>query len=410
MNFFRMPSLGSDMAAGTLVEQSIAPGEHFQRGDVIAAVETQKGVIEVEVFEDGILDRWLVELGTEVPVGAPLAELRQQDEPKPAKPEIPPEPEPPKPADTPEIPPEPVPVIPDAPPETVPIPPEVEPPLGQVTTTLAPPPPRGPPRPRVTPAARRLAAQKGVDLSALRPASDRVMTRRDIERLARPEAAAAPDMRSAIAAAMSRSKREIPHYYLTHQVDLGVVDAFLAKRNANRSPEERLLPGALFARAVALALTKFPEFNGHYGADGFQPSEAVHLGIAIHIRSGGLVAPALFDAHEKSAETVMSDLGDLVARVRKGRFKARELSDATVTLTSLGERGVDQVVGVIYPPQVAIIGVGTARQQPMVRDGAVEPRLTTTLSLAADHRVSDGHRGALFLRAVEARLQEPETL
>lgn len=404
MSQFMMPSLGSDMTSGTLVEQTIAAGEAFRRGDVIAAVETQKGVIEVEVFEDGILDHWVVDIGTDVPVGAPLAELRKDGEPQRAKPEILVAPEPPEPPDEPEIARQPEPTLPGQPPAPVPLPPEVEaPPLR--------PPARGS-RPRITPAARRLAAQRGVDLTTVPGVADKVIARQDIETLAASEPAPAPafDMRTAIAAAMSRSKREIPHYYLTHQADLAAVDAYLTELNANRAPDKRLLPGALFARAITRALKKYPEFNGHNTEAGFQPSSAVHLGIAIHIRSGGLVAPAILDADAKPAEDLMADLSDLVARVRAGRFKARELSDATITMTSLGERGVDQVVGVIYPPQVAIIGVGTPRLAPMVKDGAVVPRLTTILSLAADHRVSDGHRGALFLRAIEARLQEPETL
>ncbi|MDF1871074.1 dihydrolipoamide acetyltransferase family protein [Vannielia sp.] len=423
MSQYLMPSLGSDMAAGTLVEQTIAPGEAFQRGDVIAAVETQKGVIEVEVFEDGILDQWLVEPGTEVPVGTPLARLHQQgSKPEPPSnppelppetpPEIPPEPLPPDPSPPPEVPPEPE---PEQPPD---LPPEIQPPADQLTPSHRPERKVTATRPRITPAARRLASSRGIDLGALSPPPDKVLTRHDIENLGavktppedRRKPAPAADMRAAIAAAMSRSKREIPHYYLRHRVDLGAVDAFLADLNATRPPRERMLPGALFARAIALALSKYPEFNGHYTEEQFHPSKAVNLGVAIHIRSGGLVAPALFAIETKSAAEVMTDLTDLVARVRAGRFKARELTDATITLTSLGERGVDEVIGVIYPPQVAIVGIGTPRPTPMVKDGAVVSQLATTLTLAADHRVSDGHRGALFLRAVDSNLQEPETL
>jgi len=422
MSQFLMPSLGSDMTAGTLVEQTIAPGEAFHRGDVIAAVETQKGVIEVEVFEDGILDQWLVELGTKVPVGTPLARLRQigaEPEPPTNPPEVPSEPQPPAPSVPPEILPQPEPQEPpDPPPEIQPIPPEIQPPVEQF-------PPDRPPewamtatRPRITPAARRLAASRGIDLGTLSVATDQVLTRRDIEALSEVDATqqkqrkptATDGMRAAIAAAMSRSKQEIPHYYLSHRVDLGAVDAFLTDQNATRPPQERMLPGALFARAIALALKKYPEFNGHYTDEQFHPSSGVNLGVAIHIRSGGLVAPAIFAIETKTAAEVMSDLSDLVARVRAGRFKARELTDATITLTSLGERGVDEVIGVIYPPQVAIVGIGAPRPAPMVKDGAVVAQLATTLTLAADHRVSDGHRGALFLRSVDSNLQEPETL
>jgi pyruvate dehydrogenase E2 component (dihydrolipoamide acetyltransferase) len=209
---------------------------------------------------------------------------------------------------------------------------------------------------------------------------------------------------------MSRSKREIPHYYLSHQIDLTVADAFLRDANAEQPPEARVLMTALFAKSVANALAKFPEFNGHFEKDRFTASPSVHLGMAIHIRSGGLVAPALFDVQDKSLDAVMRALRDLVARVRAGRFRVRELSDATITLTSLGDLGVDGLYGVIYPPQVAIIGVGAPRMMPMVHEGAVAGRLACNLSLAADHRVSDGHRGALFLRAIDKNLQHPESL
>ena len=412
MSQFLMPSLGSDMTSGTLVEQTIAPGHTFKRGDVIAAVETQKGVIEVEVFEDGTLDHWLIDLGTEVPVGAPLAQLAQEGDPKSAMPEIPHEPEPYEPSKTPEVACEPT-RKPETPPDTAPAPPATLPPSGPRMT------PARATRPRITPAARRLARETGIDLSRHAPEHSKILNRQYVERLTttsektrdgpiiKPDAAT--EMRKAIAAAMTRSKREIPHYYLAHQVDLTAADAHLSQVNADRAPQDRLVMGALAARAIALALKKYPEFNGHYD-NAFRPADAVHIGIAIHLRTGGLVAPALFDADTRTTDDLMQSLSDLVTRVRDGRFKARELSDATITLTSLGARGVDQVTGVIYPPQVAIIGMGTPRLQPAIHDGTVTPRLSAALTLAADHRVSDGHRGALFLKAIDAKLQEPDTL
>ncbi len=369
-----MPSLGADMEAGTLVEQLIAPGQPVKRGDVIGAVETQKGVIEIEVFEDGVLETWLIEIGTEVPVGTALAVIRSDDE---VAEDIPPEPQ-----------------------KDVQEPVTAKPPPAQVGT-----------RPRITPAARRLMAQMGVDAADLDIAAGETIARVDIE-TRHPRAKPKPqaDMRTAIAAAMSRSKREIPHYYLSHTVDLTAADAFATRTNAGRSPEDRLLITVLYAKAIARAVGKYPEFNGHFKEDLFHPSEAVHLGLATHIRGGGLVAAALLDAEDQPLDALMASMRDLVTRVRAGRFKARELSDATITLTSLGERGVDQLYGVIYPPQVAIVGVGTQRMQPVVHEGQVTARLAASLTLAADHRVSDGHRGALFLRAIDKFLQEPETL
>lgn len=414
MSEFRMPSLGSDMDSGTLVEQAVSPGDTVRAGDVIGAVETQKGVIEIEVFQDGTFERWLADIGKTVPVGAPLALIRDSSDHPP--PEVD--------TDAPAAARETAQKATPSTAETVrPQPETVAPPSRE---TALPASPDATPikakrpaahRPRVTPAARRLAAQRGIDIASLAHgmARDSVITRRDIE--AQTDAATpqetktvTTDFRSAIAAAMSRSKREIPHYYLSHDVDLSAIDAFVSEVNADRAPSDRILNGAVCAKAVAVALAKYPEFNGHYIDNAFRAADAVHLGFAINIRSGGLVAPALFDADTQSLDALMTNMRDLTTRVRSGRFRARELSDATVTLTSLGERGTDVVFGVIYPPQVAIVGMGVPRLRPTVVNNEVVPRLMTTLSIAADHRVSDGQRGALFLRAIDKLLQHPERL
>jgi pyruvate dehydrogenase E2 component (dihydrolipoamide acetyltransferase) len=348
------------------------------------------------VFEDGVLDDWLVEIGTEVPVGTPLASIRRADA-RPSEGSIVSERTS---RDTPQ-------------PETMPKS-EEKPPQPASAVIKAPvidavPQPKI--RPRITPSARRLAAEKGVDLTALTVKPGSTITRADVEAMqasVKPEPLS--DMRAAIGAAMSRSKREIPHYYLSHRVDLSAADAFVTLANANREPADRLLISALYAKAIARALSKYPEFNGHFLDGQFHQGDTVNLGLATHIRGGGLVAPALFDAQSQTVDALMQAMRDLVMRVRAGRFRARELSDATVTLTSLGDRGVDQLLGVIYPPQVAIIGMGTPRLQPIVHDAKVTTRLGATLTLAADHRVSDGHRGALFLRTIDKLLQAPETL
>jgi pyruvate dehydrogenase E2 component (dihydrolipoyllysine-residue acetyltransferase) len=217
-------------------------------------------------------------------------------------------------------------------------------------------------------------------------------------------------MRTAIAAAMARSKREIPHYYLGHRVDVTSSMAWMAARNESRPPEERLVFSALLLKSLALALGRFPEFNGHFRENRFEPAGRVHAGMAIALRGGGLVAPAIHDTAGLTLDQVMSALRDLANRVRAGRFRGSELADPTITLTSLGERGVEWVQPIIYPPQVAIVGAGAPELRPWIADGQVVPRQICQLSLAADHRVSDGHRGALLLREIEARLQAPEAL
>ena len=217
-------------------------------------------------------------------------------------------------------------------------------------------------------------------------------------------------MRQAIAAAMAHSKREIPHYYLSQDIDLTPASDWLARRNAELPPERRLLMGVLFIKAVALTLKGFPELNGFDREGRFAPSAAIHVGCATAIRGGGLVAPAIHDTDQLDLDSLMARLRDLVARVRGGGLRASELADPTITVSSLGERGVDRLYGIIYPPQVAIVGFGTPRLVPWVLAGRVVPRQVVTATLAADHRHSDGHRGALFLAQVGQRLQGPENL
>ncbi|MCZ7656854.1 MAG: 2-oxo acid dehydrogenase subunit E2 [Xanthobacteraceae bacterium] len=209
---------------------------------------------------------------------------------------------------------------------------------------------------------------------------------------------------------MARSKREIPHYYLEHQVDLGHCQDWLARTNAERAPEDRLLLAALTVKAVALAARRFPVFNGFHREGRFEPAPAVHVGFAIAIRGGGLAAPALHDVDRMGPDQIMTRLRDLIQRTRAGRIRSSEMADATITVTSLGERGVEALYGIIYPPQVAIVGFGKVVTRPWVIDGAIGPRPVLTVTLSADHRASDGHAGALFLAEIGKLLQEPESL
>ena len=386
---FRMPSLGADMEAGTLVEWLVKPGDLVKRGDIVAVVETQKGAIEIETFQAGRVEKILVALNTEVPVGTPLAEIRGDGEPA-----------------------------------------VVVPPAAPVPLAAPPLPPQAPSAPiRVpasgarilaSPAARRLSEQSSIDLSTVKgsgPAGAIIYA--DV---AQAGAAAPPAekrkaqwldlgaMRTAIAAAMTRSKREIPHYYLQDQVDVTGCEQWLTEKNAALAPDSRLLMGALAIKAVALAARRFPLFNGFYLDNRFSPSQAIHVGVAIAIRGGGLAAPALHDTDRCSLDDLMSHMRDLVQRTRAGRIRGSEISDPTITVSSLGERGVEALFGIIYPPQVAIVGIGKVVTRPWVIDGAIGPRSVVTITLSADHRVSDGHAGALFLAEIGKLLQEPDKL
>ena len=218
-------------------------------------------------------------------------------------------------------------------------------------------------------------------------------------------------MRQAIARAMAQSKREIPHYYLAQQVDLEDTLRWLEQRNADRPPAERVLPAALLLKATAVTCAEFPDLNGFWVDDAFRPADGVHVGVAIALRGGGLIAPAIASTDQLSLDEAMAALTDLVRRARTGRLRGSEISDATVTLTNLGDRGVDRVHGIIYPPQVALVGAGRVRPVVLpLDDGTIAVRRTIDLTLAGDHRQSDGHRGARFLEALTRHLHEPETL
>ncbi len=401
-----MPSLGADMDAGTLVEWLVKPGDRVKRGDIVAVVETQKGAIEIEIFETGRIEQILVDLNAKVPVGTPLANVLTDLEvqagaaaPAPAA----------STAAAAQVPPA-LGAAPLAPARSAA--PRPAPPVPAVGAAG---------RVRASPAARRLAETHGVDLATIAGSgSGGAITYVDVER--RLGAIRAPAekkraigldlnaMRTAIAAAMARSKREIPHYYLEHQVDVTGCERWLTSRNAARAPDSRLLIGALAVKSVALTVRRFPALNGFYRDGKFEPAAAVHVGVAIAIRGGGLVAPALRDADRLSLDELMTRMRDLVQRVRAGRIRSSEMSDPTITVSSLGERGVEALYGIIYPPQVAIVGFGKVTTRPWVVDGAIGPRSIVTITLAADHRVSDGHAGALFLAEIGNLLQEPDKL
>lgn len=372
-----MPSLGADMETGTLVEWLVQPGQAVKRGDVVAVVETQKGAIDIEIFETGTIEEIRVQPGQKVPVGTVLATLKGEGEAAPAPPA--------------QAPPTPAPGAGERPPE----------PKLHV---------------RASPAARKRAAELGVDLDRVTGTGPGgAITLADVEAPAGAAAkAAAPSepagMRRAIANAMARAKREIPHYYLGTTVDLERALAWLEAENGRRPVPERLLYGVLLIKAVALALADFPELNGFWLDGGFQPKASIHVGVAISLRQGGLVAPALHDANRKDLDTLMREFRDLVNRARAGRLRSSEISEPTITVSALGEQGVETVYPIIYPPQVAIVGFGSVLRRPWAIEGAVEARRVITATLAGDHRVSDGHRGARFLTAIDRLLQAPERL
>lgn len=408
------------MESGTLVEWQVKPGDQVRRGQTIATVETQKGLFEVESFEEGLVEQLLVQPGTMVPVGTVLATLRGEwapsepapRAPRPAAPAATAVEAPPGPAAAPstkeEIPPPPL-------PGAVPSPPH---------------------RMLISPSARRLAEQLGIDAATVKGGGPHgAVQRADVERAAaereeKKEAAPAPAppapemppaekpagpdyqtaMRQAIAAAMSRSNREIPHYYLGTDIDLSPALCWLESENLKRAIKDRMLPVVLLLKAVARALVDVPELNGYWIDNRLQVQESINIGFAITLRQGGLITPAIHGVDLLSLDDLMVALRDLISRTRSGHLRSSEMTDATITVTSLGDLGVTTAFGVIYPPQVALVGFGRISERPWAEKGLLGVRRVVTATLSADHRASDGHRGSQFLDALDRHLQEPEKL
>jgi pyruvate dehydrogenase E2 component (dihydrolipoamide acetyltransferase) len=462
---FRMPSLGADMDEGTLLEWQVHPGETVRRGDIVATVDTSKAAIDIEVFEDGVIDDIVVPAGSHVPVGTVLAHIIPSE---PAAAPVPQQPEetllkevgPKQEATKQKEPKQKEPKQKEAAVhEEVPAPRvrsrmvrvEAER-LGIDLATVHGSGPRGlitredvrqaalhRRRVRSSPYARRRASELGIDLRSVAgsgpggavrvadliqapqpappPAEAPASVEAEIPSPARVEPRSAEErsarqlaMRQAIAALMARSKREIPHYYLSTTIDLAAATSWLQACNVGQPLSEQLTAAALLFKAAALACREVPEMNGFWIEDHFAKSDAVHLGIAISLRGGGLLAPAIHNADTLAVAELMGRLRDLVSRARTGRLRSAEMRDPTITVTSLGERGVESVLGVIYPPQVALVGFGKVVDRPWAVDGMLAVRPVVTATLAADHRASDGHRGGLYLEAIDRLLQDPEEL
>ena len=441
-----MPVLGADMDEGTLLEWLVKPGDEVHKGDVIAVVDTAKSAIEVESFHSGTVERLVTPAGETVPVGTVLAVIREA---VPAAAGAAPGPGV-RPA--------------GGPTATAP----ATPPAEEVTDTAVRAAPSATPlvrheavelgvdlarvhgtgrggaitrhdveqaaakprRRRVSPLARRLAADLGVDLDAVTgTGADGAVRAEDVRRAApvpeaprpaapgkagpatisrRPEKAAA--MRQATARLMARSKREIPHYYVSNTVDMGTALDWLRERNRSTEMSARMVPAALLLKAAALAAREVPELNGYWTEEHFVPAPAVHLGVAVSLRGGGLITPAIHDAADLPAAELMGRLRDLVNRARAGRVRGSELTDATITVTNLGDQGVESVTGVIYPPQVALVGFGKIAERPWAVRGLLGVRPVIATTLAADHRATDGYTGARFLNMLAVLLQQPEAL
>lgn len=379
---FRMPALGADMTEGRVVEWLIQEGETADRGDLVAIIETDKSDIEVEVFEPCTFDEFVVELGELVQVGDPIARITlAQDARSIATPSS-----------------------------------QVdEDPREAVATERAIAASTGGPRPtrRVSPRARRLAAERGIDLDQLDTQGtvtgdmvERLAADGDHERSARPRTASTTGMRRAIASVMERSWSEIPHYHVMSTLDLTEAQQRLERDNVTRDIADRVVLAAVVNVAIARAAKNIPAVNGWWRSNAFTPSPTVDLGMILSLRTGGIVVPTIPDADGLDPLQMMQAMRRVVEGARRGRLRESDLRPASISVTSMGDLGTDSVFGVIYPPQVTLIGVGTPRLRPAVVDGEVVPRLLANLTVTGDHRAHDGLIAARLARYVSSLIEE----
>ncbi|MBE0608608.1 MAG: 2-oxo acid dehydrogenase subunit E2 [Dehalococcoidia bacterium] len=414
-----MPQMGADMTEGTLLKWLKQVGDSVQRGDILAEIETDKATVELEAYESGTILKQLASEGDVVPVGDVIALL---GEPSEAAPEVDRKP----PAET---------------PARRAIEPEAKERAAAVAEAAPAPTPAADAEPdaggriRVSPVAKRMARDAGVDITALSGSGpDGRILRRDIEAavasgtkgapagepaptrpapaIARPAAGTAEGlskMRQAIARRMTLSKQTQPHYYLTLDIDMSAALAFREQFNASATDEQRVSINDLVVKACAIALERHPKFNAEFSEEGLIHHERVNVCIGVAL-DDGLIAPALLDCQSKSLGRIAVESKDLINRAKEGRLKADELSDGTFTITNLGAFGVETLIGIINPPQAAILGVGSVMPQAVVRDGEVVVRQVMKVALSADHRVSDGAEGARFIKEIQALLEGPAAL
>jgi pyruvate dehydrogenase E2 component (dihydrolipoamide acetyltransferase) len=383
---FRMPSLGADMESGFLREWKVKPGDRVKRGDIIAEVETQKGIIDIEVFDEGIVGELLIQVDEKVPVGVIMTHILSslEDNIAPAKETI-------AEKSTPVSPAKPI---------------EEKKSTSHTAQTI-----------RASPLAKRIATEKKIDLSRITgtgPGGE--ILRADVEKAANEAVSKAgsektpgENIRLAVAAAMSKSNREIPHYYLRTKVDMGRALTWLAENNKQRTVQNRLLPVVMLIKAVGKALVDVPDLNAWW-ENGLQRKADVNVGFVVSLRTGGIIVPGLHRVQEKSLDELMKMLSDIIPRARALKLRSSELADSTITVTSLGEGAVETVYGVIYPPQVALVGFGGITEQPWAENGMLGVKPVLTITLSADHRATDGNVGNQFLMSIKNYLRQPETL
>jgi pyruvate dehydrogenase E2 component (dihydrolipoamide acetyltransferase) len=435
-----MPQMGADMTEGTVLRWLKHDGDAVERGDIIAEIETDKANVEIEAFESGTFRKALADEGDIVKVGEVIAVIGAPNDDiskyagGPVKASETAAPEAAPVAGVAQARGEAPPTIEATPvaeqPPTPPPPPEVHQPQPS-TTEARPRDGRGNGRVHATPLARRIAEDRGIDLHEVRGSGPggRIL-RHDVEEFAQgksprrpapppapapprpttpqaPEAVPMSRMRQTIARRMSQSKREAPHYYLL--VDIDMTDALALRRQVNDAQvadEARVSINDLIVRACAIALQRHPQFNATYVNEEVLRHDQQNVCIAIAMDEG-LIAPAVLDVGRKSLPEIARETKDLVLRAKGGALRPEEVNDGTFTITNLGAYGIETLIGIIQPPQTAILGIGSVMDQPVVRDGLVGVKQLMKVALSADHRVTDGAQGAQFLSEIKSLLEQP---
>ena len=393
-----MPQMGFDMKEGTVVRWMKAEGEPVTKGEPLAEIETDKAVVEIEAYASGLLRKVVVGEGITVPVGQIIGIIGAQDE---ELPEVAPV------AAAPSM--EPAVAPPAAESSAAPAPPAVERAQGE--------------RVKASPLARREAGERGIDISLVpgtgpggritkddvinfvaTPAEAPVATAAPVAVI--PEVVPLSRMRQAIARNMARSKREIPHFYVTVEVDMADAVRLRSQLNEEWGGEIRVSINDMVIRACAKALPKHPMFNAAFSEGGVQVHKQINIGMAIALDEG-LIAPAILDCAGKSLAEIAGASSRLVERARSGVLSAEEYTTANFNVTNLGMYDVESFSAIITPPQSAALAVGSVRKVPVVREGGLTAGDVMKLTLAIDHRVADGAQAALFLADVKQALEKP---
>ena len=409
-----MPQMGYDMQEGTVVRWYKQEGDAVARGEVIADIETDKATVEFEAYTSGVLRKIVVDEGVAIPVGQLIAVITDPDE------ELPDDFEAlvAQSGATPSAAPDDVPAVADV---TVPAPDSS--PAGSETT--APAAPAG--GVRASPIARRLAREKGIDISLVAGSGPggRIVEQDILDHQAPPAAApvgaAVPApvltgenvelsrMRQTIAKVTSDSKRDAPHFYVTSDIDMTKAMGLRRDTNDVIPAENRVSVNDMIIKATTIALLRHPKFNAFYRGGHLQMNPSINMGIAIALEAG-LIVPGISGCESKSLVEIAAASRDLIARANSGTLRNEEYSGTTFSISNLGMFDVDSFAAIIFPPHAAVLAVGKVKEQAVARDGQLAVAQMMKATLSVDHRVADGAEAAQFLVEVKNLLENPVSL